>query len=195
MTDPRDELDELLAPPSAVRASPDLRDAVLHRTERVLARARLLRRVTTAGLFALVFVGGGAAGWVAKPEPVRVEPVPTAAEVVTVPVVVPVPAEPPALHLPVPPSPMRTEPETAGQAELLAEQADDPGEAARLYRLAGDKYLNDSQDFQNSARCYRLYVARAGDSGMSPEPADTWLLTSIKNAAFKEKYDATKTGG
>ena len=80
---------------------------------------------------------------------------------------------------------------TAPQAEVKAELADDPADAARLYRLAGDKYLNDRQDYRNAARCYRLFLARAGDNGLSPDPADTWLLTSLKNAAFKEKYDAS----
>ena len=75
-------------------------------------------------------------------------------------------------------------------AELKAELADDPAAAARLYRAAGDKYLNDRQDYRNAARCYRLFLARAGDTGLSPDPADTWLLTSLKNTAFKEKYDA-----
>ena len=64
----------------------------------------------------------------------------------------------------------------------------------RLYRLAGDKYLIDRQDYRNAARCYRLFLARAGDPGLAPDPGDTWLLTSLKNAAYKEKVDATHSG-
>lgn len=193
MTDPipelPDDLDGLLAPPAAGPA-PELRDALFRRTERTLARGRLVRRLTTAGLIAAVFVVGGLLGWVAKPdrETVRVERVPSPPEVVTVPVVVPVP-------VPESPEPPRTEIATAAQAELLAEQADDRAEAARLYRLAGDRYLDDDQDYRNAARCYRLFLARVGDNGLSSDPADTWLLTSLKNAAFKEKFDVLKTDG
>jgi hypothetical protein len=87
------------------------------------------------------------------------------------------------------------DPPTAAAAELRAELADDPTEAARLYRMAGDKYLGDRADYANATRCYRLYLIRAGDAGLTPEPTDTWLLTSLKNSAFKEKLNVAKTGG
>ena len=63
-----------------------------------------------------------------------------------------------------------------------------------MYRIGGDAYL-DAQDYSNAARCYRLFLARAGDTALSPATGDTWLLTSLKNAAFKEKLDAPKTDG
>ena len=74
-------------------------------------------------------------------------------------------------------------------AELQAEQMDDPAEAAKLYRAAGDRFL-DREDYRNATRCYRLFLARAGDNGLSPEKGDSWLLTSLKNAAYKEKTHA-----
>jgi hypothetical protein len=91
-------------------------------------------------------------------------------EVVTIPVIVPVEdfAERKTPGSPILP------PMTASRAELLAEQADDPAE---------------------TARCYQLFLVHAGESGLSPKAGDTWLLTSLKNAAFKEKFHVANTDG
>jgi hypothetical protein len=189
MSDPHDELDELLSPkPGGER--PGMRAELFDRTGRQLARARLVRRLARAAAAVAVFAAGGLAGWAAKPGRVSVERVPSPPEVVAIPVVVPVVT---SGEVTSPGSPVvSTHP---GKLEQQAELADDPAGAARLYRLAGDAYLNDRQDYRNAARCYRLFLARAGDAGLSPEPGDTWLLTSLKNAAFKEKYHATNHGG
>jgi hypothetical protein len=189
---PPDDLDALLAPPPPAAPAAGLRDALFRQTERALARARIVRRVARAGAVAAVFAAGGLVGWTARADRVRVELVPEPAEVVTIPVVVPIPAAPPPRA---PESAPRAEPRSAADAELRAEQTDDAADAARLYRLAGDKYLNEAQDFRNAARCYRLFLARAGDSGLVPEAGDTWLLTSLKNAAFKEKRNVAKIDG
>lgn len=195
MSEEPDDLDAILAPIAATPA-PALRDAIFLRTEGVLRRRRLVQQLTKVGTLAAVLLVGIGIGWKVRPEPRNIilkdhllrEP-----EVIVVPIVVPVPV--PESEPTSPPLVARTEPATAEQAELLAEQADDRGEAAQLYRLAGDKYLNDVQDYSNAARCYRLFLARAGDPALSPEAADTWLLTSLKNAAFKEKFDVAKTDG
>src|SRR5207248_5358327 len=138
-------------------------------------RARRVRAVVAvAAGIAAVFAAGVAVGSAGRkshelPVPPLGPVVPP--EVVVVPVVVPVPAAGP--------TPVQASPEaplTAGQYELRAELADDPAEVARLYRLAGDRYLNDLEDYRNAARCYRLFLARAGDAGLSPAPGDTWLL-------------------
>lgn len=191
MSDPPDDLDALLSPRDVAPAS-DRREAVFAQTARVLARVRLVRRTVRGAAVAAVFVAGGLAGWAAKPDRVVVEAVPGPVEVVPVPVVVPVELPTRGLTPPGSPGP---EPMTAGAAELLAEQADAPAEAARLYRLAGDKYLDAERDYRNAARCYRLFLARGGDPALSPDPGDTWLLTTLKNAAFKEKFHVAKIHG
>jgi hypothetical protein len=187
MSEPHDDLDDLLgARPAA--DSPGLRDAVFRRTAGHLARGRWLRRARTAVAVAAVFAAGGVVGWFGKPTPTPAAPPERVVVAVAVVPVVVTPTEPRRVE----PSP---EPVlTASQAETRAELADDPAEAARLYRLAGDLYLNDRQDYPNAARCYRLFIARSGDDGLSPDAADTWLLTSLKNAAFKEKSDAANRG-
>jgi len=190
MTEPQDDLDDILAPKPAAECA-GLRETLFVQTEHRLARRLMMRRVgkLTAALTAVatVFVVGvvaGSATRTPREQVVHTDRPTVWVEVVTVvvPVPVPVPAPDPSARIAATP-----DPPTAAAAELRAEQADDPNEAARLYRLAGDRYLNDLDDYPNAARCYRLFLARAGDAGLTPEPGDTWLLTSLKNAAFKEK--------
>ena len=178
--EPPDDLGELLAP-RVGPPNPALRAAILRRTERRLAWVRWARRVTTVAVLAAVFAAGGAAGWFARPpaEPVPAPEVQVIPVPVAVPVLVPETSAPPAEAF-----------VSAGDAELRAEQADGV-EAANLYRTAGDLFLR-TDDYPNAARCYRLFLTRAGDSGLSPDPADTWLLTSLKNAAYKETVHAPK---
>jgi hypothetical protein len=81
---------------------------------------------------------------------------------------------------------------SGSQTELQAEQEDDPNAAARFYKLAGDAFLRD-QDYANASRCYRLFLVRVGDTALAINPDDSWLLTSLKNAIFKEKSNVPKT--
>jgi hypothetical protein len=193
MTDPPDELDDLLGPPPAAE-TPGLRASILRRTQHRLARRAWARRAGKAAAVAAVFAAGiGLGVWLAPRgrEPVLVPAPAPPAEVVTVPVpiLVPVPAN--ASADPTPPGAART----AKALELDAEQADEAPTAARLYRQAGDAYLTAEQDYANATRCYLLFLARGGDAALAPERGDSWLLTSLKNAAFKEKVHATPTDG
>lgn len=187
MTEPHDELEELLSPTDAPE-TPGLGEQILLRTEAHIVRAKWLRRVSKTAATAAVFaLGVGVGTWRTPREHlVTVRAVETVA--VPVPVVVPVQVSAPE---PPPPAPTLS----ASRLELDAEQADDALAAAKLYRRAGDAYLTAQQDYANAARCYRLFLARAGEPALNPEPNDSWLLTSLKNAAFKEKIHATNTDG
>jgi hypothetical protein len=188
MTDPPDEIDDLLAPRPGTPA-PGLRDSLLRQTERRLAGGRWLRLGARAAAVAGVFAAGGLAGWLAR-APVTVPGPPVQiVEVVPVPVVVPV-VPPPAADDRGSPAP----PPSASAAELRAEQEDDPAAAAKFYRQAGDAFLRQ-EDYANATRCYRLFLARAGAAGLALDRDDTWLLVSLKNAAYKEKLDATNNDG
>src|SRR5437899_2372763 len=129
MTDPADDLSDVLAPQPGA-PSPALRDALLRATERRLARDRWARRLGRAAAVAAVFLAGGAAGWlwrtpVAHEGPRAAgdgEPAP-APEVVVVPVPVPV-LQPPVADAPGSPGTLLA----ASEVELRAEQADDPAE-------------------------------------------------------------------
>lgn len=186
--EPPDDLEALLAPPSA-SAPAHVQDAIRVRTERVIGRRILVRRIVRLGVGIVVFLAGIGVGRKTHGEPplAAIEPAP-----MVVPLLIPIPA---AAADPNIPESVPAEPATAALAELLAEQADEKTGAARLYRLAGDKYLNDRQDYRNAARCYRIYLDRAGDAALQPHAADTWLLTSIKNAAFQEKSDGLQNHG
>ena len=193
MTDEPDDLDAILAPISA-SLSPGLHDAILVRIEREFARRRTFNRLAKAGGLAAVLGLGFLLGQGTRSTPVHpVNRDLLARKPIFVPVLIPflVPAE----QTSSPPLLTRSEPGTAMQAELLAEQSDDRAEAGRLYRLAGDQFLNDLQDYRNAARCYRLYLDRAGEGALTPSATDTWLLTSLKNSLFKEKFNVAKTDG
>jgi hypothetical protein len=190
MTDP-DDLAPLLAPRPVTPSRPGFDADLLTRTEHALVCGRRLRRFTRVAAVAAVFSAGGLAGWAVKPG--AAAGLAPAVEVVTVPVVVPVPL--PRESDPGPVAAAEPEPATAAAAELLAEQADDPTRAAGLFRLAGDKYLNDRQDFRNARRCYRLFLSRIGDTGLSPAAADSWLLAELKVSLLKERLDAPKNDG
>jgi hypothetical protein len=195
MVDEPDDLNELLSPPQAAE-TPGLRDAILRRTQRRLALCKWSRWAGQTAAVAAVFATGVGVGIWRTPSERDTVLVPTPVprvEIVTVPVPVLVPLvgesssadqnPPPAVAL------------TAKALELDAEQADDAQVAARLYRQAGDAYLNAEQDYANASRCYRQFLARSGDNALLPERDDSWLLTSLKNAAFKEKINATSTNG
>ena len=189
MANEPDELDDLLAPPPA-RETPGLREALLRQTQRRLAFGRWARRAGKLAAVAGVFAAGiGVGVWRAPRERETVLVPAPVLQVEVVPVPVPVLVSGPSAE--------QRAPDTARSAsalELDAEQADGP-RAAVLYRQAGDAYLTYEQDYANAARCYRLFLTRGGDSALSPEPGDSWLLTSLKNAAFKEKTNAPITNG
>lgn len=192
MTDEPDDLDAILAPSSA-SLSPGLHDAILVRIEREFARRRTFNRLAKAGALTAVLGLGFLIGHGTRSRPVDPVPADLKLRTIVVPVLIPIliPAEQSSSQ----PLAARSEPDTASQAELLAEQSDDRAEAGRLYRLAGDRFLNDAQDYRNAARCYRLYLDRAGEGALTPSAADTWLLTSLKNSLFKEKFNVAKTDG
>ncbi|MDY3552505.1 hypothetical protein R5W24_001588 [Gemmata sp. JC717] len=184
MTDP---LDELLGPPAGGE-TPGLRDALRRRTSNHLVRVKWLRRgAKLAGVAAVFALGVGVGEWRA---PVR-ERVVTVREVETV--AVPVPVVVPVGGGGESASPAPTQPVlSAGRLELDAEQADGLA-SANLYRRAGDAYLTAQQDYANAARCYRLFLSRAGEAAQALEPGDSWLLVLIKNSTFKGEIHATGT--
>ena len=164
MSDQPDDLADALRP---AFAPPDhhRREAVLRQTLGLLRRRVLLRRAAAAVGAVGLFLIGGVAGWVVKPTPapavVRQE----------------APHPPPQVD---PSSPRESEPLSAAELELKAELADDPADAARLFRQAGDRFLAD-RDYDNAARCYRRHLNAADDEARRASADDSWLLLSLKS--------------
>jgi hypothetical protein len=188
MIEPNDDLGDILAPQPG-RPLTDLREKLLRQTEARLIRQRLARRYVRSGLVAAVFILGASTGWLLRPLLLpELKDIPQP-EIVLVPVFVPVPTTPEGESTG---TKEITQQLSGSQRELQAEQEDDPLAAAKLYRVAGDAYLRD-ENYSNATRCYRLYLVRAGDAALSIGPDDSWLLTSLKNAAFQEKSRVQKT--
>jgi hypothetical protein len=196
MTNPHDEfnddLHEILSP-KPIQPTNELRLGLLRRTETRLIQQRRVRTMVRSGSIAAVFLLGGMIGWVARPtpQPERVENAIPQVVVLHVPVAVPVliPAENGSAG-----TSEITQRLSGSQTEMQAEQEDDPKASAKLYKLAGDAFLRE-ENYPNATRCYRLFLVRAGDSALSIDPDDTWLLTSLKNAVFQEKSNVSKTNG
>jgi hypothetical protein len=169
-----DDLDDLLGPKPPAPTEAAVRDAIRRRTARVIRLRWWARRVGTTLAAAVLFAGGGVAGWVLKPTP-AIPPPQKEYVVVPVPVVL-TPTEPPTPE----PSP------TLEQLELRAETAASPADAARLYRLAGDRWLADCGDTVQAVRCYKLHLLAAGRTGLDVSPDDSWLLIALKRDIRKE---------
>ena len=168
-----DDLDDLLAPSPPTPGHARVRDAILRATTRRVARTKWFRRSRTAMAAAILLAAGVAVGWFAKPAPPTPEPA-----------VYPVPV--PVFTTPEPPPTSAGEVlASAERVELQAEQAVDPAESARLYRLAGVRY-EDRAEYGQAARCYRLHLLAAGPTGRAVSTDDSWLLISVKTTLRKE---------
>ena len=164
MTEPPDDLAGLLGSVPATAPNPARRETTLQKTVGVLGRrwifGRALVVVAAVGLFAT----GGITGWIAKPTPVPVaEPL----------------LPPPARSSHESSRPLDAEPLSAEQLELRAELVDDPADAARLYREAGDRFLN-GRDYENAARCYRRHLSVADADALKASASDSWMLHTMK---------------
>jgi hypothetical protein len=165
VSEPPDDLAGLLGPPPGSSDDPCRRARTFAATTRTLRRRRALRQLAfVAGAIGL-FAAGGGVGWVVKPTP--------PAEVVVA---------RPATPQPVAPLPVEAEPLTAERLELQGELADDPNDAARLYREAGDRFLT-ARDYENAARCYRRHLAVADADARKASAADSWMLHTMKTPA------------
>jgi len=54
-----------------------------------------------------------------------------------------------------------------------------------VYRLAGDRYLNEAQDLASALRCDHNALARGGNEALAMSPGNTWLLMARKSAHSK----------
>lgn len=166
-----DPLEEFLRGDFEQPADERVRQAILEKTNRVLSRGRMLRRLSIAASLAACFMAGVAVGgWgFARSSALRVN----------------VQAELPAgANSAKPEPPVRT-------AVLQEWEAFDAQEnRAEFYLAAGRKYLRDDQDYASALRCYRQALDLASEESLAVSADDDWLLTTLKQARKKENTDA-----
>ena len=147
--------------------------ALLEATQGIVRTQACWRSVRRWVSWPLVFAMGLAVGWLIKPTPsletrhvdvVRTDSQSELEAIVLIP--------------------------SAMRLELQAELAENRTEAARLYRAAGDTFLNESRDCEQALRCYRLYFQHAGIEGQHVAPGDSWLLHSLKISNSKDPTHA-----
>jgi hypothetical protein len=167
-----------LAPWLAVSRSPDadvaaLRQTVLKRTTRILRHRRWSRRAAIAAALAACYAAGVASTYWLRPT--------APAEVIIV-EKSPEPA----------PSPAATAPHEAEPSAIALEwqAVESPNKRVELYRLAGDRYLVESNDMEAALRCYRQMLNAGSEKDLVISPDDNWLLMALKDARLKEKLDA-----
>lgn len=172
MSDPRDPLDDLLAP-EPILAPTDLRERLRAQTAQHIRRRRRTRRLTrTAAGVGLLVVALGLlwvwfavrSAWVVPPQTRRQEP----------------PPAPPAPRTPTVPLP---------PALALEWQAFDstPEQRPVRYLEAGNEYVTRDDDYEAALRCYRKAFDAGGAAALEINSDDNWLVMAIKLDRRKER--------
>ncbi len=184
---PPDDVDELLRPRPAAGNDP-LRQVLLARTTAALRRRRRLRRLGLAAALAACYLAGMLTVRLGMSPASTDRPAAAVAK-----------ADRPAKKEapPVRPAPRQREApaEAAPSALALEWQAlDSDDRRFELYRRAGDRYLEESNDVESALRCYRGAYAAASEKERAVSVHDNWLLMAVKQERLKEKRDAQNGG-
>jgi hypothetical protein len=166
-----DPLRELLQP-SPRREPMELREQVRAQTSRIVRRRLIARRVAAAGVLAACLAGALLVGYFLRPtsEPNR-EALPV--------VDAPRPPELPVVEIAQEPM--------ANPVELEWQAFDSQKNRAASYFLAGNKYLEASEDVASALRCYTQALDACTPEQLEITPEDNWLVVTLKNARLKEK--------
>ena len=165
-----DALDDFLKHPPLLGPPEGLRDKILAQAKPVLRRRRIVRRsLIGAGALAASLALFALWSW-NQPEPIG--PVEKSGLIVKQEPKAPVP-ETPEAPAPEPQMPL---------AVALEWKAFDATEKdrAKLYVLAGNRYLDVHQDMTSALRCYQQALDAADAPMRQVHPEDSWLLTALK---------------
>ncbi len=172
MNDPTmpETLDDFLDHPPQPAEPAGLRGRVLAQAAPILRRRRIVRRVSwAAGTLAASIVLFALWSWTQQEAPKSRENPPPMVQ-----------QKPP----PAPPVEEKKEPEVPMMplAVALEWKAFDAAEKerAKLYVLAGNRYLDEHQDMTSALRCYRQALDTADAPMREVQPDDSWLLTALK---------------
>ena len=172
-----DPIEGFLHQDSPREINENLRRSIENKTLSVLRHRRWLRRGGWLAGLAACYVAGILTMWM-KPgsevsQPVAVAPQNTDTQTSAAPA------------LPEQESPSNAQaPESALALEWHA--LDSLKKRPDLFRLAGDKYLQDN-DLESATRCYRGALEGASDQDLKISVNDNWLLMSLKQAKQEEK--------
>lgn len=99
----------------------------------------------------------------------------------------PTPDLPPVAEAPKPVEPkVEVAPEVVSPVALEWRAFDSQSDRAAAYILAGNKYLEASQDMESALRCYAQALDACNAEQLDIAPDDNWLVVSLKNARRKE---------
>jgi hypothetical protein len=172
-----DPIEGLLRHDSSGETNDNLRHVIQEKTLRVMRRRRWLRRGGWLAGLAACYVAGILTMWMRPASDVNrsvtIAPNPNADTQVN--------GAPPA---PEPQNSANAQPESALALEWQA--LDSLKKRPDLFRLAGDKYLQDN-DLESATRCYRGALEDAPDQDLKISVNDNWLFMSLKQAKQEEK--------
>jgi hypothetical protein len=171
MNEQPDPLRELLQP--LPRREPmELRDQVRAQTSRIVRRRLIARRVAAAGALAACLMAAALAGYFLRPNSVSRREVPFVVDA-------PRPPELPVVEIAQEPM--------ANPVELEWQAFDSQKNRAASYFLAGNKYLEASDDVESALRCYTQALDACTPEQLEITPEDNWLVVTLKNARLKER--------
>jgi len=176
MNDLPDPLLEFLMPPALPNSS-ELRQSLRQKTSGLVRRRRYARRLAIAASLAACLLLTLAALYVI--DQFRDQTAPVLPNVVEI----PKPVDAPAVE-----NIEKVETTELVESPVALEWRafDDQTDRATAYFLAGNKYLEASQDMESALRCYAQALDACRPEQLEIVPDDNWLVIALKNSRRKE---------
>lgn len=188
------DMQEYLARQSSEKPSDALRSRLRRDTSYVVRQYRRRRIAIRAAALAASYLLGIVTLWRPSP-PTRPIEIAQQDAVIAEPAVEAAVATPPSPSIDVPtPVPALVAEKSPTTLEYLAARSRST-DRAKLYRRAGDRYLElDPNDIESALRCYSEMFRATGYDPMEPvQPNDNWLLVALKEDKRKERNRASVT--
>lgn len=181
-----DDFESFLVPSRPPARNEALRRSLLVRTTRALRLERRLRRLKLVVALAGCYAAGLATMWFSIPSHATADAVQVAEHAPGLP-------RESAPQVPQQPTDAATEDESVVPASVLEQWASivAPRERSKLYRRAGDRYLEESGDMESAVRCYSRSLDHAAPEDLAISlDQDNWLIMALKEARQKERKHA-----
>lgn len=160
---------EVLLQPVASDDPVGIRERLREATSRFVGRRRVIRRLALAAAIAACLLAAASIWYFAWPAHHSL------------------PNQPLIADLPWPAQPLPAEVVDELTPLALEWRAfDSQDNRVAAYFLAGNKYLEASNDLESALRCYRQALDSCTEEELEITPDDNWLVASLKNARRKE---------